>query len=100
MIVENIMTKTKRQWAYFFFLKSERWTKCKIKVLEKHRKKWKKKGFIIPNDSFVCKACKYIFPLSKANFHHISYEAYFTDGWTKPGNIVIVCKECHQKIHK
>lgn len=93
------MNKTQRQWAYHYFLKSERWKITKTKVLEKHRKKWKRKGFIIPDNGFICKKCKYIFSLSKANFHHISYEAYFTDGWTKIGNIIIVCRECHQKIH-
>ena len=94
------MSKTKRQWAYHYFLKSERWRTTKAKVLEKHRKKWKKKGFIIPDDSFICKNCQYVFPLSKSNFHHISYEAYFTDGWTKANNVIILCYKCHEWIHK
>ena len=93
--------KTKRQWAYYYFLRSDRWKRAKDKVLKRHRKKWKKKKFIIPDNSFICKRCECIFPLSKSNFHHISYSNSYwgEDGWTRIKNIVIVCSECHKKIH-
>lgn len=93
------MNKTKRQWAYHYFLKSKRWKTTKAKVLEKYRKDWERMRFNIPNNSFRCNRCYHTFPHSKGDYHHINYISFPGDGWTDIGSIIIVCKECHKKIH-
>lgn len=87
--------------AYYRFLHSDAWRQAKIKVLEKRRKKWKKKGFHIPNNMFLCDSCKKLKYLSSANYHHISYDnRYGGDGWSNHKNVIIICRPCHEWIHR
>jgi hypothetical protein len=87
--------------AYYRFLHSEAWRQTKIRVLKNRRKKWEKKGYFVPNNMFLCDSCKKLKHLSSANYHHISYNnKYGGDGWANHKNVILVCRMCHEWIHR
>ena len=77
------------------------WQRTKDKVLQKRRKKWNKKGFAIRSSQFRCDRCKNIYSLSLANYHHRSYQNWYGgNGWSNPSNVIIICRNCHEHIHR
>jgi len=88
--------------SYQRFLKTRAWSETKAKVLAKRRRKWNKKGLYIDNEHFKCEKCKRILPLYIANYHHKRYKNRWTGslGWSNPSNVIIICKMCHEHIHR
>lgn len=87
--------------AYSKFLRSKAWRHTKIKVLESRRKKWRKKGLYVPNNMFLCDSCKQLKYLSSANYHHVSYDNWYGGmGWSNHKNVILICRPCHEWIHR
>ena len=93
------MTNYKK--SYQRFLRTKAWQQTKIKVLAKRRRKWDKKGFSIGTNQFLCDKCRNIYYLSFANYHHRSYKNWYRGvGWSTPSNVTIICRNCHEHIHR
>lgn len=67
---------------YYKYLKSEEWQTFRLQILER--------------DEGICQRCKY----RKATcVHHMSYQTYNTEGYTKPEEVISLCRMCHAIIH-
>lgn len=58
---------------------------------------WNVREYVLARDGFICQCCKGKSKDKVLNVHHI--ESRKTGG-NSPGNLVTLCKTCHQNFHK
>lgn len=58
---------------------------------------WNVREYVLARDGFICQCCKGKSKDKVLNVHHIESRKI---GGNSPGNLVTLCKTCHQKFHK
>lgn len=56
------------------------------------------KAYVLNRDGYTCQHCKGKSKIRKLEVHHIQFKS--EDGSDEPENLITLCKDCHDAVHK